>query len=41
MIVLRINQTHYHFGLHILPPGLNEIGWTVQLVEYALVLGQK
>jgi len=29
---------HYHFELHILPPGLHKIGWTVRL-ECALLGG--
>jgi len=33
MIFLKIKN--YHFGLHILPPGLHKIGWTVGL-EHAL-----
>jgi len=30
MTFLRISQ-NYHFGLHILPPGLHKIGWTARL----------
>jgi len=34
------NQSkQYHLGLHIRPPGLHKISWTVQL-EYALLSGE-